>query len=217
VSDARSLGFAASMPTDDKGKGKEVVPVESKDWKKGMYGTFVVKALVDMENVSSHDHLSSSFLLLPVQPFRRLRSSPSPSARLLSLIQGDPETYNDLLSQIRPSSSSSTPLKTTLLLPLLTALSSHASLLSSTTHATLIQAIVQLPWTTADESFVRVYTTMIGVIVSLRMEWVGEVVGNCVRGLSYREFILHSFSCSSGFSSALYELERQKLISSFTS
>ncbi|KAL7410392.1 RNA polymerase I-specific transcription initiation factor RRN3-domain-containing protein [Mrakia frigida] len=150
VSDARSLGFMSSTPApDDKGKGKEVAPVETKDWKKGMYGTFVVKALVDMEN-------------------------------------GIPETYNDLLSQIRPSSSSSTPLKTTLLLPLLTALSSHASLLSSTTHASLIQAIVQLPWTTADESFVRVYTTMIGVIVSLRMEWVGEVVSNCVRGLSFQ-------------------------------
>ena len=78
-------------------------------------------------------------------------------------------------------------MQTTLLLPLLTALTSHASLLSSTTHASLIEAIVQLPWTTADESFVRVYTTMIGVIVSLRMEWVGEVVTNCVRGLGFRE------------------------------
>jgi hypothetical protein len=109
-------------------------------------------------------------------------------------LQGDATTYDELLSQLRPqapdaaaSTSAAAAHQPSLIYPLMLALTTHASLLSSTAHRSLIEAVIHFPWSTADEDFVETYMRFIGVLVSLRMEWLGEVVKRCVKGLKFRK------------------------------
>ncbi|CED84476.1 RNA polymerase I transcription factor [Phaffia rhodozyma] len=156
-----------SVGADPKGNNRQLLAKSSfsngssngKDdsWKGDMFRKFVRKALVDMEN-------------------------------------GDSTTYDDLLSQLRPviTRRSQFPdpdgeplLKTSLIHPLLVALTSNASLLSST-HKSLIEAIIHFPWMTANDTFVKSYIILVGVIANLRMEYVGELVKRCIKGFKYQ-------------------------------
>lgn len=164
LASAASVSSSSKLKANGKGKTKatEVPPTstlgaEAEGWKGDMFGRFVEKALRDVEDY------------------------------------GDTTTYDDLVSQLRPAvpdpnapSSSSSSAHPALIHPLLVGLTTHASLLSSTTHRTLIQALIHFPWSTADEGFVETYMRFMGVLVSLRMEWLGEVVKRCVKGFQYR-------------------------------
>lgn len=54
-------------------------------------------------------------------------------------------------------------------------------------HAPLVDALIQLPWTTMDDAFVRSYMGFIGMLVSARPEYLGEVLSKLVRGFTFRQ------------------------------
>ncbi|CAL1700445.1 unnamed protein product [Somion occarium] len=52
-------------------------------------------------------------------------------------------------------------------------------------HSTLIEAVVSMPWTTMDTSFVKSYTSFIGMLVSAKPEYLATVLGKLAHGLTY--------------------------------
>ncbi|WVF68963.1 hypothetical protein IAT40_003737 [Kwoniella sp. CBS 6097] len=99
--------------------------------------------------------------------------------------QGNMTHYNDLLSHFLPTATQSTPLLPPLL-PLLRAISAHVSLLSPEIHSPLVTAIINLPWATGDEKFVKTFVGWAAVLVSAQPGWAKEVVGMAVKGLTWQ-------------------------------
>lgn len=54
------------------------------------------------------------------------------------------------------------------------------------THATLVQAVVAIPWTTMDGATVKVYTVFIGMLLSARPEYLSLILGKITHGFTYR-------------------------------
>ncbi|WVQ96479.1 hypothetical protein IAU59_003584 [Kwoniella sp. CBS 9459] len=99
--------------------------------------------------------------------------------------QGNMTHYNDLLSHFLPTATQSTPALPPLL-PLLRAISAHVSLLAPETHSPLVTAIINLPWATGDEKFVKTFVGWAAVLVSAQPGWAKEVVGMAVKGLTWQ-------------------------------
>ncbi|CDO73785.1 hypothetical protein BN946_scf185015.g113 [Trametes cinnabarina] len=53
-------------------------------------------------------------------------------------------------------------------------------------HSALVEAIVNMPWTTMDTSFVKSYTNFIGMLLSARPEYLSLVLGRIAQGLTYQ-------------------------------
>lgn len=110
-------------------------------------------------------------------------------------LEGKTHNYSDLLSHFLPLPGAAAP-QIAPLLPLLRALTAHVSLLDSGVHHALITAIVNLPWATADDRFVKCYVGFCGVLVSAHPGWAREIVTMAVRGLTWRKWPLTSYpSC----------------------
>ncbi|KAK7062052.1 RNA polymerase I-specific transcription initiation factor RRN3 [Favolaschia claudopus] len=56
-------------------------------------------------------------------------------------------------------------------------------------HATLVQAVVGIPWTTMDAATVKAYTVFIGMLVSARPEYLSLVLGKITHGFTYQSGI----------------------------
>ncbi|RPD66924.1 RNA polymerase I-specific transcription initiation factor RRN3 [Lentinus tigrinus ALCF2SS1-7] len=63
---------------------------------------------------------------------------------------------------------------------------SHAVSRLERVHAALVEAIVNMPWTTMDTSFVKSYTNFIGMLVSARPEYLSVVLGRIAQGLTHQ-------------------------------
>jgi RNA polymerase I-specific transcription initiation factor RRN3 len=96
--------------------------------------------------------------------------------------------YQELLAYFLPTALSPYPALPPLL-PLLRSLTSNVSYLSPEIHASLVSAVIAIPWATGDERFVRSYVGWAGVLVSAQPGWAKEVVGMAVRGLTWREWL----------------------------
>ncbi|WVW84835.1 hypothetical protein I302_106870 [Kwoniella bestiolae CBS 10118] len=99
--------------------------------------------------------------------------------------QGNLAHYNDLLAHFLPSPTIPVPALPPLL-PLLRAISAHVSLLSPDIHSPLVTAIINLPWATGDEKFVKTFVGWAAVLVSAQPGWAKEVVGMGVKGLTWQ-------------------------------
>jgi RNA polymerase I-specific transcription initiation factor RRN3 len=55
-------------------------------------------------------------------------------------------------------------------------------------HSTLVQGIVDLPWTTMESNFVQTYINFIGILVSARPEYLTLVLGKITHGFTYRMY-----------------------------
>nr|GAT45355.1 RNA polymerase I-specific transcription initiation factor RRN3 [Mycena chlorophos] len=53
------------------------------------------------------------------------------------------------------------------------------------THAPLVQAVVNLPWTTMDGATVKTYSVFIGTLLSARPEYLSLVLGKITHGFTY--------------------------------
>lgn len=53
-------------------------------------------------------------------------------------------------------------------------------------HSRLVEAIVNMPWTTMDIATVKSYTVFIGVLLSARPEYLSLVLGKISEGFTYR-------------------------------
>ncbi|TFY61787.1 hypothetical protein EVG20_g6923 [Dentipellis fragilis] len=54
------------------------------------------------------------------------------------------------------------------------------------THSALVDAIIRLPWMTMDSTFVKTYTSFIGILVSARPEYLSLVLGKIAQGFTYQ-------------------------------
>ncbi|GMK53517.1 hypothetical protein CspeluHIS016_0101030 [Cutaneotrichosporon spelunceum] len=100
-------------------------------------------------------------------------------------VEGNTHNYSDLLSHFLPPPGASTP-QLPPLLPLLRALTAHVSLIDSGVHHALVGAILNLPWATADDRFVKCYIGFCGVLVSAHPGWARDIVTMAVRGLTWQ-------------------------------
>ena len=55
------------------------------------------------------------------------------------------------------------------------------------THATLIDALVNMPWMTLDSATVKAYTLFIGMLLSAHPEYLSLVLAKIAIGFTYRE------------------------------
>lgn len=81
----------------------------------------------------------------------------------------------------------------------LTALSHVVSKLDRD-HFTLVDAIVSMPWTTMEVSFVKSYISFVAMLVSARPEYLALVLERAAESLTYRKYtiisVLWVHSCS---------------------
>ncbi|KAI0353078.1 RNA polymerase I-specific transcription initiation factor RRN3 [Trametes cingulata] len=99
---------------------------------------------------------------------------------------GISEAYDELVDQfnprkITPDAPSPAPQLRLWILAL-----SHVVSRLERVHSSLVEAIVNMPWTTMDTSFVKSYTNFIGVLVSARPEYLSLVLGRIAQGLTYQ-------------------------------
>ncbi|KAJ7682435.1 RNA polymerase I-specific transcription initiation factor RRN3 [Mycena polygramma] len=100
---------------------------------------------------------------------------------LLQKAKGTSEPYDELVNQF---STKNTPQPAQLRL-WISALSHVVSRLERS-HATLVQAVVSIPWTTMDGATVKAYTVFIGMLLSARPEYLSLVLGKLTHGFTYQ-------------------------------
>ncbi|KAJ7632092.1 RNA polymerase I-specific transcription initiation factor RRN3 [Mycena rosella] len=100
---------------------------------------------------------------------------------LLQKANGTSEPFDELVNQF---STKTAPQPAQLRL-WISALSHVVSRLERS-HATLVQAVVNMPWTTMDGATVKAYTVFIGMLLSARPEYLSLVLGKITHGFTYQ-------------------------------
>ncbi|KAJ6538471.1 RNA polymerase I-specific transcription initiation factor RRN3 [Mycena vulgaris] len=103
---------------------------------------------------------------------------------LLQKANGTSEPFDELVNQF---STKTAPQPAQLRL-WISALSHVVSRLERS-HATLVQAVVSMPWTTMDGATVTAYTVFIGSLLSARPEYLSLVLGKITHGFTYQSGI----------------------------
>ncbi|KAF8213904.1 RNA polymerase I-specific transcription initiation factor RRN3 [Mycena galopus ATCC 62051] len=103
---------------------------------------------------------------------------------LLQKANGTSEPFDELVNQF---STKTAPQPAQLRL-WISALSHVVSRLERS-HATLVQAVVAIPWTTMDAATVKAYTIFIGMLLSARPEYLSLVLGKITHGFTYQSGI----------------------------
>ncbi|KAH9947168.1 RNA polymerase I-specific transcription initiation factor RRN3 [Amylocystis lapponica] len=98
---------------------------------------------------------------------------------------GVSDTFDELVDQFNPRKISSQSLPTSQLRLWILALTHVVSRLERS-HYALVDAIIGIPWTTMDTSFVKSYTAFIGMLVSARPEYLSLVLEKLTSGLTYQ-------------------------------
>lgn len=108
-------------------------------------------------------------------------------------LQGTTESFEELVGEFNISQqsqredSSESPIDTSQIRLLLIALSHVVSRLERI-HSTLVEAIVNMPWTMFDNPTVKSYTVFIGMLLSAKPEYLSLVLAKIAQGFTYREF-----------------------------
>ncbi|KAF8580614.1 RNA polymerase I-specific transcription initiation factor RRN3 [Ramaria rubella] len=66
------------------------------------------------------------------------------------------------------------------------------------THSALVNAVINMPWTAMDPSFVKAYVAFIGMLVSARPEYLSLVLEKIARGFTFRSGVHAVDSTSEG-------------------
>ncbi|KAF7332358.1 RNA polymerase I-specific transcription initiation factor RRN3 [Mycena kentingensis (nom. inval.)] len=95
--------------------------------------------------------------------------------------KGSPESFDELVNQFNAKNAPQ-PAQLRLWISAL----SHVVSRLERKHASLVQAVVGMPWTTMDPATVKVYTVFIGTLLSARPEYLSLVLGKITHGFTYR-------------------------------
>lgn len=106
---------------------------------------------------------------------------------LTALEQGDSSKYDQILRRFTAASALKEVASTQELHLLINALSHVVSQLDRR-HKTLVTAIITLQWASADASFVKSYTSFMGLLLSAQSQYGTEVLERAVEGLTHREY-----------------------------
>ncbi|KAF8351692.1 RNA polymerase I-specific transcription initiation factor RRN3 [Amanita rubescens] len=104
-------------------------------------------------------------------------------------LSGITDAFDELVSQFnikRVSNDNSTPPYQPAQLRLWFSALSHVVSRLERTHATLVQAIVGMPWTTLDGATVKSYTIFLGNLVSARPEYLSLILSKIASGFTYQ-------------------------------
>jgi len=100
-----------------------------------------------------------------------------------------PEPFNELVGQFAtvgpPDAQGNSSISPSQLRLWLSALSHVVSQLERT-HSALVNAIIGMPWTAMDATFVKSYMSFIGMLVSARPEYLGLVLEKIAKGFTFR-------------------------------
>lgn len=103
--------------------------------------------------------------------------------------KGVSDAFDELVAQFNITSNSSQQserVDTAQIRLWLLALSHVVSRLERT-HSVLVDAIVNMPWTTLDSATVKSYTEFIGMLISARPEYLSLVLAKIAQGFTYRK------------------------------
>lgn len=101
-----------------------------------------------------------------------------------SPLQGISDAFDELVDQFNPrqtanDSASAQPRLWIIAL-------SHVVSRLERTHSALIEAVISMPWTTMDTTFVKSYTSFVGMLISAKPEYLNLVLGKIAGGFTYR-------------------------------
>ncbi|OCH84222.1 RNA polymerase I-specific transcription initiation factor RRN3 [Obba rivulosa] len=96
------------------------------------------------------------------------------------------DAFDELVDQFNPKkytgdASSSTPQLRLWIIAL-----SHVVSRLERPHSALVEAILSMPWTTMDSTFVKSYTAFVGMLVSARAEYLSLVLNKIAHGFTYQ-------------------------------
>ncbi|KAI6146206.1 RNA polymerase I-specific transcription initiation factor RRN3 [Pisolithus tinctorius] len=100
-------------------------------------------------------------------------------------LDGQSKDFDDLVDQFNPRKARESATSSSQLRLWILALSHVLSRLERR-HSPLVEAIVNLPWTTMDATFVKTYTEFIGMLLSARPEYLSLMLGRLTQGLTYQ-------------------------------
>lgn len=101
-------------------------------------------------------------------------------------IQGNPEPFDELVNQFNPKKFVAEGVPYTADLRLWILALSHVVSRLERRHTALVEAIVNMPWTTMDDATVKSYTTFIGMLLSARPEYLSLVLTKIASGFTHR-------------------------------
>ncbi|KAG8219030.1 RNA polymerase I-specific transcription initiation factor RRN3 [Butyriboletus roseoflavus] len=100
-------------------------------------------------------------------------------------LDGQSKDFDDLVDQFNPRKVGEGATSPSQLRLWILALSHVLSRLEKR-HASLVEAIVSLPWTTMESAFVKSYTIFIGMLLSARPEYLSLVLSKIAQGMTYQ-------------------------------
>ncbi|KAH7907499.1 RNA polymerase I-specific transcription initiation factor RRN3 [Hygrophoropsis aurantiaca] len=103
-------------------------------------------------------------------------------------LNGQSKDFDDLVDQFNPKKTGDNATPTTQLRLWIIALSHVLSRLERR-HFPLVEAIVNLPWTTMDNAFVKSYTVFVGMLLSARPEYLSLVLSKITQGFTHQSGI----------------------------
>ena len=103
---------------------------------------------------------------------------------------GRRDSFDELVNQFNPKPDTANPTSSSAQLRLWLVALSHVVSRLERTHSTLVEAVVGMPWTTMDSSFVKTYTSFVGMLVSAKPEYLTIILGKIANGFTYRAYIL---------------------------
>lgn len=102
---------------------------------------------------------------------------------------GNTETFDELVNQFNPNLSQGQGVPQLAQLRLWISAFSHVVSRLERTHSALVDAIVNMPWTTLDNATVKSYTVFMGMVVSARPEYLSLVLGKIAQGFTHQSGI----------------------------
>ncbi|EGO01992.1 hypothetical protein SERLA73DRAFT_159088 [Serpula lacrymans var. lacrymans S7.3] len=101
-------------------------------------------------------------------------------------LNGRSEAFDQLVDQFNPKNIAGDGAVPSAQLRLWIVALSHVLSRLERRHSALVEAIVNMPWTTMDTVFVKSYTVFIGMLLSARPEYLSLVLGKIAQDLTYR-------------------------------
>ncbi|KIM46443.1 hypothetical protein M413DRAFT_441534 [Hebeloma cylindrosporum] len=146
------------------------------------------KATAASTNLLIRRPIATNSRVKQVETFKRDMYLSVVSNALQQKANGVSTAFDELVSQFNISSSPSRQLErvdTAQIRLWLLALSHVVSRLERT-HSVLVDAIVNMPWTTLDSATVKSYTEFIGMLISARPEYLSLVLAKIAQGFTYQ-------------------------------
>ncbi|KAF9464841.1 RNA polymerase I-specific transcription initiation factor RRN3 [Collybia nuda] len=100
--------------------------------------------------------------------------------------EGTSDSFDELVNQFNPESLSTQGIPQLTQLRLWILALSHVVSRLERVHSALVDAIVNMPWTTLDTATVKSYTVFIGMLVSARPEYLSLVLSKVAQGFTHQ-------------------------------